>query len=88
LTARAATDITARSAIEALRAGVPNRAAIRLLEPDESTLRRNFLELLRLCDPALRDDGLKGFSLPERSGPASRISSAIFRYWRSKRISS
>ena len=56
MTARAATDITARSAIEALRAGVPNRAAIRLLEPHESALRRNFLELLRLCDPALRDD--------------------------------
>ena len=49
-------DVTARSAIEGLRAGVPNRAAIRLLEPDEDALRRNFLERLRLCDPALRDD--------------------------------
>ena len=56
MTARAATDVTARSAIEALRAGVPNRAAIRLLEPDESALCRDFLELLRLCDLALRDD--------------------------------
>jgi hypothetical protein len=56
LTARPAADVTARSAIEALRAGVPNRAAVRLLEPDESALRQNFLEQLRLCDPALRDD--------------------------------
>jgi len=56
VTARPATDVIARSAIEALRAGVPNRAAIRLLEPDEGALRQNFLERLRLCDPALRDD--------------------------------
>jgi len=56
VTARPATDVAARSAIEALRAGVPNRAAIRLLEPDEGALRRNFLERLQLCDPALRDD--------------------------------
>jgi P-loop Domain of unknown function (DUF2791) len=56
LTARPAADVSARSAIEALRAGVPNRAAIRLLEPDESALRQNFLEQLRLCDPALHDD--------------------------------
>ena len=56
MTARPATDVIARSAIEALRAGVPNRAAIRLLEPDEGALRQNFLERLRLCDPALRDD--------------------------------
>jgi P-loop Domain of unknown function (DUF2791) len=56
MTAWPATDVMARSAIEALRAGVPNRAAIRLLEPDEGALRRNFLERLRLCDPALRDD--------------------------------
>jgi hypothetical protein len=56
VTARPALDVTARSAIEALRAGVPNRAAIRLLEPDEGVLRRNFLERLRLCDHALPDD--------------------------------
>jgi hypothetical protein len=56
VTTRPATDVAARSAIEALRAGVPNRGAIRLLEPDEGALRRNFLERLRLCDPALRDD--------------------------------
>ena len=56
MTAPPAADVTARSAIEALRAGVPNRAAVRLLEPDESALRQNFLEQLRLCDPALRND--------------------------------
>jgi hypothetical protein len=56
VTARPTTDLTARSAIEALRAGVPNQAAIRLLEPDEGALRQNFLDRLRLCGAALRDD--------------------------------
>ena len=56
MTARTATDIVARSAIEALRAGVPNRAAIGLLETDESALRQNFLDRLRLCGAALRDE--------------------------------
>jgi P-loop Domain of unknown function (DUF2791) len=46
----------ARSAIEALRAGVPNRSAIRLLGTNESVLSRDFLDRLRLCDTALRDD--------------------------------
>ena len=56
MTARSATDITARSAIEALRAGVPNWAAIRLLETDESALRQSFLDQLRLCASAVRDE--------------------------------
>ena len=48
--------MTARSAIEALRAGVPNRAAIRLLGTNENTLSQEFLDRLRLCDTALRDE--------------------------------
>ena len=55
MTARSPPDTTARSAIEALRAGVPNWAAIRLLETDESVLRQSFLDRLRLCDSALRE---------------------------------
>ncbi len=50
------TDISARSAIEALRAGVPNPAAIRLLETDESALQQNFRAALQLCGSALRDE--------------------------------
>ncbi len=62
MTARSATDITARSAIEALRAGVPNWAAIRLLETDESALSQDFLDRLRLCGPTLREeDQAEGF---------------------------
>jgi hypothetical protein len=49
--------IAARNAIEALRAGVPNPAAIRLLGTNESTLSRDFLDRLRLCGSALRDEG-------------------------------
>ncbi len=56
MTAQSATDITARSAIEALRAGVPNWAAIRVLETDESALRQSFLDRLRLCGSALREE--------------------------------
>jgi hypothetical protein len=48
--------MTARSAIEALRAGVPNRAAIRLLGTNESALSQELLDRLRLCDTALRDE--------------------------------
>jgi P-loop Domain of unknown function (DUF2791) len=47
---------TARSAIEALRAGVPNRAAIRLLGTNESALSQDFLDRLRLCDTSLGDE--------------------------------
>ena len=56
MTKRSATDITARSAIEVLRAGVPNWAAIRLLETDENALRQNFLDRLQRCSSALRDE--------------------------------
>jgi hypothetical protein len=35
--------VAKRNAIEALRAGVPNRAAIRLLGSDEGALRQDFL---------------------------------------------
>lgn len=45
--------ITARNAIEALRAGVPNRAAIRLLGSSESALSQDFLARLQLCGSAL-----------------------------------
>jgi P-loop Domain of unknown function (DUF2791) len=51
-----ATRVSARSAIEALRAGVPNRAAIALLGNDEGALRSSFLDRLRLCGTALRDE--------------------------------
>ena len=50
------TEISARSAIEALRAGVPNRAAILLLDSDESGLRQKFRDALQLVDGALRDE--------------------------------
>ena len=53
MTGRAA--IEPRSAIEALRAGVPNRAAIRLLGSDDEPLRQDFVGRLGLCDAALRD---------------------------------
>jgi hypothetical protein len=48
--------IAARSAIEALRAGVPNRAAIQLLGTNETALSHHFLDRLRLCSVALADD--------------------------------
>ena len=41
--------IETRGAIEALRAGVPNRAAIRLLGERDGGLVNSFLELLRRC---------------------------------------
>jgi hypothetical protein len=47
----------ARRAIEALRAGVPNRAAIRLLGTAESEIREHFLENLQICRKKLFDDG-------------------------------
>jgi hypothetical protein len=50
------TDISARSAIEALRAGVPNTAAIRLLDTDESALQKKFLDALEACGSGLRDE--------------------------------
>jgi hypothetical protein len=46
-----------RRAIEALRAGVPNRAAIRLLGTAESEIRARFLENLRHCGKMLVEDG-------------------------------
>lgn len=48
--------IAARSAIEALRAGVPNRAAIRLLGTNEPALSQDFLDRLRQCSAALGDN--------------------------------
>jgi hypothetical protein len=50
-----ASAIAARSAVEALRAGVPNRAAIRLLGSNEDALREDFQVRLARCEPALRD---------------------------------
>jgi hypothetical protein len=47
----------ARRAIEALRAGVPNRAAIRLLGTAEAGVRERFLENLLICRKGLPDDG-------------------------------
>lgn len=44
--------IDARSAIEALRAGVPNRAAIRRLEERDGGLLNPFLDSLRRCSDA------------------------------------
>jgi hypothetical protein len=46
--------IAKRNAIEALRAGVPNRAAIRLLGSGEAALREDFLHRLGRCDGAFR----------------------------------
>jgi len=48
--------IAARNAIEALRAGVPNRAAIQLLGTNEAGLTDDFLDRLRQCGVALADD--------------------------------
>jgi hypothetical protein len=45
----------ARRAIEALRAGVPNRAAIRLLGTAEDEIREHFLENLLRCRTQLAD---------------------------------
>jgi len=42
-----------RVAVEALRAGVPNRAAIRLLRTSESELSRRFMERLNQCKAGL-----------------------------------
>jgi hypothetical protein len=47
----------ARRAIEALRAGVPNRAAIRLLGTAEDEIRERFLENLQRCRKQLADGG-------------------------------
>jgi hypothetical protein len=47
----------ARRAIEALRAGVPNRAAIRLLGTAEDEIREHFLENLQRCRKQLVDGG-------------------------------
>jgi hypothetical protein len=48
----------ARTAIEALRAGVPNHAAISLLDTDQTVLRQNFAERLRQCSAAAPDEAL------------------------------
>ena len=56
MSVKSSPDIAARTAIEALRAGVPNRAAIRLLETEQAALRQNFSERLLLCGSALRDE--------------------------------
>lgn len=45
--------IHARNAVEALRAGVPNRTAIRALGSAEDELTSEFVARLRLCGPAL-----------------------------------
>jgi len=45
--------IATRNAIEALRAGVPNRAAIRLLGTSEVVLSQDFLDRLQRCGTAL-----------------------------------
>jgi hypothetical protein len=51
----------ARRAIEALRAGVPNRAAIRLLGTAETEIRERFLQNLGLCQRCLKHgDQAKG----------------------------
>jgi hypothetical protein len=47
--------LDARRAIEALRAGVPNRVAIRLLGTIDSLVARDFRARLRLCGAALSD---------------------------------
>ena len=44
-----------RRAIEALRAGVPNRAAIRLLGTPENEISERFLENLQFCRQRLKD---------------------------------
>lgn len=44
----------ARHAIEALRAGVPNRAAIRLLGTREDAIRQRFIETLQECQHSLQ----------------------------------
>ncbi|HJU17452.1 MAG TPA: BREX system ATP-binding domain-containing protein [Stellaceae bacterium] len=49
--------LDARRAIEALRAGVPNRAAIRLLGTNNNRIAQDFLARLRLCGAALSDRG-------------------------------
>jgi hypothetical protein len=46
----------ARHAIEALRAGVPNRAAIRLLGTREDGIRQRFLENLQQCQHSLQSN--------------------------------
>jgi hypothetical protein len=55
--------IAARSAIEALRAGVPNRAAIRLLGSDDDPLRQDFSDRLGRCAPAHDGRQLEGIIL-------------------------
>ena len=44
-----------RRAIEALRAGVPNRAAIRLLGTTENEISERFAENLQFCQQRLKD---------------------------------
>jgi len=46
-----------RRAIEALRAGVPNRVAIRLLGTAETTISERFVENLQCCKTQLNEGG-------------------------------
>ncbi len=49
-------EIATRNAIEALRAGVPNRAAIRLLGSSETALSQDFLARLQRCGTVLTNN--------------------------------
>lgn len=49
-------NLDARMAVEALRAGVPNRSAIRLLASTDSFLAQEFPRRLRACRAGLRDN--------------------------------
>lgn len=49
-------ELDARMAVEALRAGVPNRAAIRLLASSDSILAQEFQRRLGACRQGLRDN--------------------------------
>ncbi|MGH7190109.1 MAG: BREX system ATP-binding domain-containing protein [Acetobacteraceae bacterium] len=51
-----AENLEARNAIEALRAGVPNKSAIRLLAGADDSLAQEFQNRLRACRQGLRDD--------------------------------
>jgi hypothetical protein len=82
MTVRSATDITARSAVEALRAGVPNWAAIRLLESDENALCEDFLDRLRLCGSTLDEgDQAEGFVIAGAFGAGKSHQLGYLGYW-------
>lgn len=48
--------VATRNAVEALRAGVPNRAAIRLLGTNDPTISQDFLARLQRCASVLNDE--------------------------------